>query len=109
MNAHGLDDLIESYLDRGMTADEVAREVADVLDALIPLDQLGPAGMVLEMLDGPTILGIVKMIQKCRINTEDRAERRVRRHERRRARRARRESKEGSGLHAQGIDKSVDV
>lgn len=91
MNTHGLDDLIERLLDRGMTADETVQEVAETLDALIPLDALGPAGMVLEELDGPMILAIVLYIQRLRGSPEERMARRVERHRRRRDRMARRE------------------
>ena len=95
MNTHGLEDLIDIYLDRGMTADEAAHEVAEVLDAMIPLNQLGPVGMVLEALDGPMIFGIVSFVQKCRRTPEERLERRQRRMERKKERKARRESKMG--------------
>lgn len=91
VETHGLDDLIEKYLDQGMDADDVAKEVSEVLDALIPLDALGPVGKILETLDGPTILLIVKAIIAARGTPEERAARRVKREERKKARREARE------------------
>ena len=91
VETHGLDDLIEKYLDQGMSADDVVEEVAEVLDALIPLDALGPVGQVLETLDGPAILLIVKAIIAARGTPEERAIRRAKREERKKARREARE------------------
>lgn len=95
VETHGLDDLIEKYLDQGMDTDDVAKEVAEVLDALIPFHLLGPAGVILETLDGPAILLIVNAIIAARRGTpEQRAERRAKREERKRLRKEARESKE---------------
>lgn len=90
INTHGLDDLIDHYLDRGMSADDVVKEVVDVLDSLVDFKPLGPAGEILEILDGPTILLIVTAIQKARGTPEQREARRVRREERKRERQERR-------------------
>lgn len=87
VETHGLDDLIEKYLDEGMSIDDVVKEVSEVLDALIPLDLLGPAGIILETLDGPAILLIVKAIIAARGTPEERAARRIKREERKKLRR----------------------
>jgi hypothetical protein len=89
VETHGLDDLIEKYLDQGMDADDVAKEVSEVLDTLIPFHLLGPAGVILETLDGPAILLIVKAVIAARGTPEQRAERRAKREERKKARRER--------------------
>lgn len=92
VETHGLDDLIEKYLDQGMDTDDVVKEVSEVLDALIPLDALGPVGQILETLDGPAILLIVQAIIAARRGTpEERAARRAKREEKRKARREARE------------------
>lgn len=96
VETHGLDDLIEKYLDEGKSIDDVVKEVSEVLDALIPLDALGPAGEVLELLDGPAIYLIVKAIIAARGTPEERAVRRAKREERKKARKARREAKGNS-------------
>jgi hypothetical protein len=88
VETHGLDDLVERCLDKGMSTDDTAKEIAEVIDALIPLEVLGPAGKILEALDGPAILAIVKFIQKCRGTPEQREARRRKREERRAARKA---------------------
>lgn len=91
VETHGLDDLIEKYLDEGKSTDDVVKEVAEVLDALIPLDALGPVGQILETLDGPAILLIVKAIIAARGTPDERAARRAKREERKLARMLRRE------------------
>jgi hypothetical protein len=93
VETHGLDDLIEKYLDEGKSIDDVVKEVVEVLDALIPLDAFGPVGQILEALDGPAILLIVKAIIAARGTPDERAIRRAKREERKLARRLRREEK----------------
>lgn len=93
VDTHGLDDLVEGYLDRGMSAEDTAREVAEVIDAMLPLGLLGPVGHTLEAIDGPVILAIVRFIQSCRADPEKRAERTLKRALRRAQRKADREAR----------------
>ncbi len=93
INTHGLEDLIEHLLDKGMSEEDAAKEVADILDSLIPLDGLGPIGQILELIDGPTILLIVKAIQKSRGTPEEREARKAKREERKRERQERRDAR----------------
>jgi hypothetical protein len=92
INTHGLEDLIEHLLDKGMSEEDAAKEVADILDSLIPLDSLGSIGKILEIIDGPTILLIVKAIQKSRGTPEEREARKIKREERKKTRREKRKS-----------------
>ena len=60
-----------ALLDAGRTAEEVADDIARILDAAIPLDLLVPGvGALLELADGPVIracaLAIVRAVQKGR-------------------------------------------
>lgn len=91
VETHGLDDLIERYLDKGMSTDDVVNEVVDVLDALVPLDSFGPIGKILEILDRPALLLIVKTIIAARGTPEQREARRTKREEKAKARREARE------------------
>lgn len=87
---NGLDDLIDHLLDKGMDADDVASEVSEILDALIPLGVLGPAGVVLEVVDGPLIRALVSAALSARRDPDRWAARRAARLQRRDERRVRR-------------------
>jgi hypothetical protein len=95
IDTHGLEDLIEHLLDKGLSEEDTAKEVADILDALIPLDGLGPIGQILELIDGPTILLIVKAIQKARGTPEQREIRKAKREQRKRERQEERMMRRG--------------
>lgn len=88
-----IEDLADQFLDRGMNPDEVVSEIVEVLDALIPLNLLGPAGVFLESVDGPAIRAIVMAVSKIRIDPEKRRERRAARIKRRAERKAARDAR----------------
>ncbi len=46
----------------GHTDDQIAREIAGVIDSLIPAGLFGPVGMVAEVLDGPIAYAIARLI-----------------------------------------------
>jgi hypothetical protein len=99
INTYGLEDLIEHLLDKGLSEEDAAKEVADILDALIPLGDFGPIGQILELIDGPTILLIVKAIQKARGTPEEREVRKARREERKKERQEKRAARKTERGH----------
>lgn len=87
-----IEDMADHFMDSGKTAAETEREIAKAIDAMIPLEILGPVGKVLEAIDGPIIQGIVHLVALARMNPTERELRRQRRLKRKADRRARQES-----------------
>jgi hypothetical protein len=92
-------DLAEDLVASGGDEDKVAADVADFLDALVPLDKLVPGipGIVLEEADDDFFRAVISALQKLfKVDPDKKEERRARRDAKKAARKARREAKRAS-------------
>ena len=62
LDVHARRELAKTLTESGHTQDEVIEQVVAVVDALLPWDQLGPAGVMVDAIDGPVITAFVKLL-----------------------------------------------
>jgi hypothetical protein len=53
-------DIAHALTASGKSKDEVIREVVAIVDGLLPFDEMGPVGVVVDAVDGPVAFAIVK-------------------------------------------------
>jgi hypothetical protein len=82
-------DLIEAAQEGGLDEDEAIQAAVELLDTMVDLSMLGPAGAALELVDA-AILGAMLRLAWATQSAEAVAERRERRGRRRAKRKARR-------------------
>lgn len=89
-------DMVEAAHESGLDEDDAIQAAVELLDTLVDLSILGPAGEALELVDAAVLGAIIRLVwatqspEKKAARQERRAARRARRHERRAARRVNR-------------------
>ena len=89
-------DMVEAAQEGGLDEDEAIQAAVELLDVLVDLSVIGPAGQALELVDAAILGAIIRLVwatqtgEKVAARQERRAARRARRQERRAARRANR-------------------
>ena len=87
-------DMVEAAQEGGLDEDEAIEAAVELLDVLVDLSVIGPAGAALELVDAAILGAIIRLVwatqsaEKVQARQERRATRRARRQERRAARRA---------------------
>jgi hypothetical protein len=62
LDVKALRELAKTLTEAGHTQDEVVEQVVAVVDALLPWDQMGPAGVAIDAIDGPVVTAFVKLL-----------------------------------------------
>ena len=89
-------DMVEAAQEGGLDEDDAIQAAVELLDTLVDLRFLGPAGQALELVDAAVLGSIIRLVwatqspERVAARQARRSARRARRHERRAARRANR-------------------
>ena len=89
-------DMVEAAQEGGLDEDDAIQAAVELLDTLVDLSILGPAGEALELVDAAVLGAIIRLVwatqspERVAARQARRSARRARRHERRAARRANR-------------------